>query len=254
MLLEREALEEAEGAVGFHADALARALTERAALDGPWGLLARVWRTHARDVADCDARIAFHHQELGRARARLARLRDGRPDDEASSAPDEGPDLEAVAARLRGSGHPDAARLHEIESALATLDAAHRQDAHLHRTGSALVSAARGRTEVGAGRGIDGLVARWLHRDDSLEEARAAFAAACRDAMLPFESGTSLESQVDQADQILATLRENAIEHLRERRRVESERWTLLRAASDSLPSPPPASPLPDPTRGDDPG
>ncbi len=243
MLLEQEALEEAQDAVRFHADALASALTERTALDGPWGLLARMWRTHARDVAHCDGRIAYHHQQLQQAKARLAHA-DGPHDDEPSVAPPSHREqLEAVAARLLAVDHPLRERLRAVDAELATLDAAHALDARLHRTGTALVSAVRSHTEPATASGLTAFVARWLSQaEDPAAQARA-FSAACDDAAIPFERGASMESQADQADHILAALKDRAIEHVQERRMLESGRSRILEEAREILPIPPPHSP-----------
>jgi len=243
LLLEQEALEEAQEAVRFHADALASALTERTALDGPWGLLARVWRTHAHDVAHCDARIAYHHQQLQQAKARLIQAdnaHDHAPSDEEPSHREK---LEAVAAHLLTLDHPLRDRLQTVDAELATLDAAHALDARLHRTGTALLSAVRSRTEPTTATGLTALVARWLSHAEDPDAHRRAFASACDDAAIPFEGGASMESQADQAEHILAALRDRAIEHVQERRVLESGRARVLEEASEILPTPPPLSP-----------
>jgi len=238
LLLDQEAREEAEGAVRFHAEQLAAALQERTALDGPWGWVARVWRTHARDVAHWDARIAYHHQELERAKARVATTLSS-PLDEHDEPP---PDLEAIAERLRATDHPLAAELREVEAELAALDAAHAVDARLHRTGAALVAAVRGRPDTSA-RGITGWVARWLAGGEDIQRAMRAFDAACREAMVPFEPGTSPQSWSDQAEHTISGLSDRAIEHGRDRRVLESRRSLLLERAGEIFPPPSPSSP-----------
>jgi hypothetical protein len=245
LLLEREALEEAREAVRFHADALATALTERASLDGPWGWLARLWRTHERDVAHCDARIAYHHQHLQQAKARLARASDLHVEASPIGGPEGGPDLlEAVATRLQELDHPLRDQLRELDAQLATLAAAHALDARLHQTGTALVSAVRSQTESTV-RGLTGIVAGWLNRREDLDALAHAFARACDEAVVPFEGGTSHESQADQAEHVLASLRDRAIDHVRERRMLESNRARVLREASEILPPAPSSSPTP---------
>ena len=230
MLLDREALEEAQEAVRFHTHELASALRERAALDGAWGWVARLWRTRARDVAHCDHRIAYHHQELQRAKRRQDELQAANvPASAAASI-----DLDEVAEHLQRIDHPLSERLRALDQRLEHLDRAHAAHGHVHRTGSALIAAARANTAPRT-TGLTRRVAAWLAGTPNLEEPVRAFAAACRDVGIPFESALSVQSSADQAAQILEGLRDRAIEHRRERSGIEAERDAVLTRAHPLL-------------------